>query len=74
VLKCSRCGARMQLIVALSEPSVLKRILAHLELPTTLPHLAPARAPPWSELDLALDLEDLDKDPDPDLDTAESSY
>ena len=65
----------MQLIAALSEPSVLKKILGHLELPTTLPHPAPARAPPWSELelDLDLDLEDLDQDPAPDLDSADSS-
>jgi hypothetical protein len=42
----------MQIIAALSEPSVVARVLAHLDLPTTLPQPAPARAPPWSEEDL----------------------
>ena len=51
----------MQVIAAISETAVVAKILAHLELPTTLPQPAPARAPPWSNANL-----DLDLDPDPD--------
>jgi Putative transposase len=52
LLRCPRCHGKMQIIAALSEPSVVARVLAHLDLPTTLPQPAPARAPPWSEEDL----------------------
>jgi hypothetical protein len=52
VLRCPRCDGRMRVIAALSERSVVKKVLSHLELPTTLPQPAAARAPPWSEDEL----------------------
>ena len=57
----------MQIISALSDPTVLKRVLEHLELPPTLRQPAPARAPPWSDVELELDLNP-DLDPVDDLD------
>lgn len=45
-LKCERCGGRMQVLAALIDPSVVRKILEHLGLPTAPPALAPARWPP----------------------------
>ena len=42
----------MQIIQAVEDPKVIERILTHLGLPTDLPLVAPARAPPGDELDL----------------------
>jgi hypothetical protein len=69
VLKCPRCAnGRMEVIAAISELSVLKKILAHLNLPTALPQPCAARAPPWSEDEL--DQGELDFDDDLDVDAA----
>ena len=65
VLECPRCNGRMRVIAALSEPAVVARVLAHLDLPTTLPTPAPARAPPlWCEEDLDQGAFDLDAELD----------
>ena len=69
VLSCPRCGDRLRLIAAISEPSVVSKILEHLQLPTTLPQPACARAPPWAEAELDFDFAS-DSDPDRDLDPA----
>jgi hypothetical protein len=45
VLRCPRCDGRMRVIAALSERSVVMKVLSHLELPTVLPSPAPAHAP-----------------------------
>ncbi len=45
-----------------SGDALVAKVLAHLDLPTTLPAPAPARAPPWSEDEL--DRADLDFDDD----------
>ena len=49
---CPRCKGPMQLIQVVNSPLVIETILDHLGLPTDLPPLAPARAPPGDELDL----------------------
>ena len=64
VLECPRCKGRMRVIAALSEPSVVTRVLSHIGLPTTLPRPAPARAPPLSEEDLDQGAFDLDAEMD----------
>ncbi len=50
VLKCAECGARRRWIAALTERSVIVRILEHLGLSSQPPIPAPARAPPQMEL------------------------
>jgi hypothetical protein len=62
VLRCPRCDGKMRVIAALSDPTVVARVLAHLDLPTALPCPAPARAPPWSEDELNQGELDLDDD------------
>jgi hypothetical protein len=54
----------MQVIAALSERSVVAKVLSHLELPTALPQPAPARAPPWLEEGLDQGEFDLDAEID----------
>ena len=49
VLTCPWCGEKRKLIALLTDGAVVRRILAHLGLPTTAPTLAPARAPPEFE-------------------------
>ena len=63
---CPRCHGPMQTIQVVEDPEVIERILIHLGLPTTLPPVAPARAPPDSELDLcfAQTVPDTDTEPD----------
>lgn len=46
VLACPRCGGRMRLIALIEHATVVQRILRHLGLPTEIPELRPARAPP----------------------------
>ena len=51
VLTCPWCGGQRRLIALITDGDVVRRILAHLGLPTAAPALAPARSPP--ELDFA---------------------
>ena len=44
VLACPRCGGRMQLIATIEDPSVIRKILAHLGLPTEVPQPRPPPA------------------------------
>jgi len=46
VLACTSCGGRLRLIATIEDPEVIRRILAHLGLPTALPATLPARSPP----------------------------
>ena len=46
VLACPRCGGRLELIALIENPSVIRRILSHLGLPTEVPAARPARPPP----------------------------
>jgi hypothetical protein len=64
VLECPRCKGRMRVIAALSDSAVVAKVLAHLDLPTTLPQPAPARAPPSFEEDLDQGAFDLDAEID----------
>ena len=43
VLACPRCHSRMELICAIEDPDVARRILRHLHLPAR----APPRGRPW---------------------------
>ena len=51
VLACPRCGGRLTLIALIDDPAVIRRVLQHLGLPTEVPELRPARAPPVPLLD-----------------------
>jgi hypothetical protein len=64
VLECARCKGRMRVIAALFDPSVVAKVLSHIDLPTTLPQPAPARAPPSFEEDLDQGSFDLDPEID----------
>ena len=46
VLACPNCSGRLRVIAAIDDPSVVRKILAHLGLPTERPTIAPARSPP----------------------------
>jgi hypothetical protein len=62
VLACPRCGGRLELIALIEDPSVIRRILRHLGLPTEVPAARPARPPPlpigrpdtWYDEDIAV--------------------
>lgn len=43
---CPLCGGKTKIIAAIDDPKVIKKILEHLNLPTTPPPLWPARGPP----------------------------
>jgi len=49
VLKCPRCGSRRHMLAAISDGRTIRRILAHLGLPTEPLPIAPAREPPQAE-------------------------
>ena len=51
VLICPHCQGRMNRIQLVEDPVVIRRVLTHLGLPTSLPPVAPARDPPQAELD-----------------------
>ena len=53
VLRCPRCGGRLKLIALIEDPTVIRRVLQHLGLPTEVPEARPARAPPVPLLDWA---------------------
>jgi len=46
VSKCNKCSGNMKIIAAIEDPKVIKKILAHLGLPTKAPTPWPARGPP----------------------------
>ena len=43
---CSKCGGKMEIIAAIEDPKVIRKILDHNGLPTKPPSLHPARGPP----------------------------
>ena len=45
VLRCAKCGSRRRWIAAITEASVMTRILTHLGLESTVPVPMPARPP-----------------------------
>lgn len=45
-LACPPCGNRLELIALIQDPKVIRRILSHLGLPTTVPAARFARPPP----------------------------
>jgi hypothetical protein len=49
LLCCPGCGGKMHLIACVLEPAAIRKILAHLGLPTEPPVPAPARASPEAE-------------------------
>ena len=50
LLTCSHCGTERSILAAITDRDVVVKILNHLELPTDVPDLAPARAPPQTGL------------------------
>jgi hypothetical protein len=46
VLECPQCGGRLRLLALIEQRRTVERILRHLGLPTDLPELRSARAPP----------------------------
>jgi hypothetical protein len=48
-LCCPQCNGRMRLIALIKDKPVIDKILRHLGLPTDLPQLSPARAPPQTD-------------------------
>jgi hypothetical protein len=46
VLACPRCGGRMRIVAAINPPDAIRKILAHLGLPTRAPPIAPAVSDP----------------------------
>ena len=53
-LQCPSCHGEMRILAFLTDPTVVRPILRHLRIPEHPPPIAPARAPPQTEL-LALD-------------------
>jgi len=51
---CPRCSGPMKVIQFVKDPDVIHKVCRHLGLPTTLPPVAPARAPPELSFDLDL--------------------
>jgi hypothetical protein len=51
VLACPRCGDRLELIALIEDPTVIRRVLCHLGLPTDVPAARSARAPPMGRPD-----------------------
>ncbi len=49
VLTCEHCGGKREVLKCITDPKVITRTLDHLGLATSLPTIAPARAPPGSE-------------------------
>ena len=50
VLECARCAGRMDIVVAVTSPASIVRILAHMGLPNVVPAVHPPRPPPQTEL------------------------
>jgi hypothetical protein len=50
LLRCTRCGAKMLLLATVLDRITIRRILAHLRLPTDPEPTAPARASPTGDL------------------------
>ena len=46
---CAKCKGQVKIIAAIEDPKVIKKILAHLGLPSSAPRLHPARGPPITD-------------------------
>ena len=55
VLSCPACSGRMRVIALITDTGSAATILRHLGLPTEVPKVAPARAPPELELEFEID-------------------
>ncbi|OGB76198.1 MAG: hypothetical protein A2496_08820 [Burkholderiales bacterium RIFOXYC12_FULL_60_6] len=51
VTKCPKCGGRLRLVAAVTDAASAKRYLDGVGLPSAVPELAPARAPPQMKFD-----------------------
>jgi hypothetical protein len=51
VTKCPACGGRLRLVAAITDTASAKRYLDGVGLPSAVPELAPARAPPQLDFD-----------------------
>jgi hypothetical protein len=50
VLECPNCKGRMTVVAAVTAPASVRRVLAHLGLPSEAPRLRAARPPPQMEV------------------------
>jgi hypothetical protein len=57
VTTCRDCGGPVELIAVITQPAVIKKILDHLDLPSTPPQVGP-RGPPTYQLELLWDNDD----------------
>lgn len=57
VTACRDCGGNVELIAVITSPTAIKRILDHLDLPSTPPQISP-RGPPTDQLELLWDNDD----------------
>jgi hypothetical protein len=73
-LLCTSCGGQMRILAFLTDPPVVRSILAHLDLPHRPPPLAPARGPPQGDflLDQSLGSNPTAADPVPVFDFDQS--
>ena len=53
VSTCDRCGGRMRVIAALTEPASIRRYLQGVGLPAQPPPIAPPRSPPQTKLEFS---------------------
>jgi len=51
-LVCTNCGHEMRIIAFITKPATIDRILTHIGEPTSPPTIAPARPPPYAQLEL----------------------
>ena len=51
ILICPKCAGKMRLLSVIKDPTVIQKILSHLNLPTEMPGISPARPPPQLEFD-----------------------
>ena len=51
ITTCPRCGESLAVLAFITHPEATAKILAHLDLTSDVPVIAPARAPPAGELD-----------------------
>ncbi len=69
-LECPDCGGRLEIVTAVFDADSLQRITEHYGLDSEIPELNPARAPPWHQEGLDLEIVPNDEfdcvDPEPD--------
>ena len=55
VLTCPRCGRKMRVLATIVDPSVVRKILEHIDVRSSPLPRAPARDPTWEQTELGFD-------------------